>query len=114
MQANFLGVLATAVYMTDADQVPSGSDGWGHCGTRSGRALRTCSPPRHRQAALVRVWSAETSALRNVFGVGWVAVGDAACAFDPLSSLGICNALESGRSAADAIVVRCIRTTHVR
>src|SRR5207244_3275274 len=36
-------------------------------------------------------------------GEGWLAVGDAACSFDPLSSLGLCNALESGRLAALAI-----------
>ena len=34
---------------------------------------------------------------------GWVAVGDAASAYDPLSSLGICKALESGIRAADAL-----------
>jgi flavin-dependent dehydrogenase len=33
----------------------------------------------------------------------WVAVGDAASAYDPLSSLGICKALESGIRAADAL-----------
>jgi flavin-dependent dehydrogenase len=34
---------------------------------------------------------------------GWVAVGDAASAYDPLSSLGICKALESGLRAGKAI-----------
>jgi flavin-dependent dehydrogenase len=34
---------------------------------------------------------------------GWIAVGDAASAYDPLSSLGICKALESGMRAAAAI-----------
>jgi flavin-dependent dehydrogenase len=33
----------------------------------------------------------------------WLAVGDAATAFDPLSSQGICHALESGQQAALAI-----------
>ncbi len=34
---------------------------------------------------------------------GWIAVGDAACAFDPLSSSGIMHALRSGRRAATVV-----------
>jgi flavin-dependent dehydrogenase len=37
-------------------------------------------------------------------GSGWLAVGDAALAFDPLSSKGISNALYTGQRAAQAIV----------
>ena len=38
-----------------------------------------------------------TSRLGEVGGDRWLAVGDAAMAFDPLSSQGVCAALESGR-----------------
>jgi flavin-dependent dehydrogenase len=46
---------------------------------------------------------AESAALDRVHGAGWLAVGDAACSFDPLSSLGITHALRSGGWAASAI-----------
>jgi flavin-dependent dehydrogenase len=39
---------------------------------------------------------------------GLVAVGDAASTYDPLSSLGICKALESGTRAARAILAGCV------
>ncbi|WP_149030963.1 tryptophan 7-halogenase [Moorena producens] len=41
--------------------------------------------------------------LDQITGDGWLAVGDAACTLDPLSSAGIHKALESGIKAADAI-----------
>jgi flavin-dependent dehydrogenase len=39
---------------------------------------------------------------------GLVAVGDAASTYDPLSSLGICKALEAGMRAARGIVAGCV------
>jgi flavin-dependent dehydrogenase len=45
----------------------------------------------------------ETSRLERFSGEGWVAVGDAASMFDPLSSGGILKALRSGRGAAAAL-----------
>jgi len=50
-----------------------------------------------------RLWSANTSRLGSVVGPGWLAVGDAAVSFDPLSSQGIVTALECGLEAAEAI-----------
>ncbi|NEQ41543.1 MAG: NAD(P)/FAD-dependent oxidoreductase [Okeania sp. SIO3I5] len=41
--------------------------------------------------------------LEQTTGENWIAVGDAACKFDPLSSSGIYKALLSGIQAADAI-----------
>lgn len=41
--------------------------------------------------------------LDMIAGDGWLAVGDAACTFDPLSSAGIYKALRSGILAAEAI-----------
>ena len=45
-----------------------------------------------------------TSRLDRVTGLGWIAVGDAAIAFDPLSSQGIVTALDSGSRTAEAVV----------
>lgn len=47
-----------------------------------------------------RVFPAETHVLSQPCGAGWVAAGDASCAFDPLASLGIGYALTSGIQAA--------------
>ena len=44
--------------------------------------------------------------LDDVAGDGWLAVGDAACAFDPISSQGIHKALADGLAAASAIAER--------
>jgi flavin-dependent dehydrogenase len=51
-----------------------------------------------------RIQQAGSSRLDAVAGDGWVAVGDAAAAFDPLSSYGISSAMGSGFYAASAIV----------
>jgi flavin-dependent dehydrogenase len=45
-----------------------------------------------------------SSCRRSVFGAGWLAVGDSACSFDPISGRGIFNALRRARSASAAIM----------
>lgn len=50
-----------------------------------------------------RVVPADTSRLVPAVGLGWLAVGDAAAAYDPLSSYGICSALGTGYNSAEAI-----------
>jgi flavin-dependent dehydrogenase len=50
------------------------------------------------------VRSARSQHLDVVSGIGWLAVGDAAMAFDPLASQGIAKALEQGKRAASSIV----------
>lgn len=50
----------------------------------------------------VRVCEVGTTRLVPMAGQGWVAVGDAAATFDPLSSQGLSNALASGYFAARA------------
>ena len=40
---------------------------------------------------------------KNVFGADWVAVGDSASSYDPLSGWGIFKALRHGQAAAEAI-----------
>ena len=49
-----------------------------------------------------RVLPAASELLAEPAGEGWLAVGDAAASFDPLSSRGILSALASGIGAADA------------
>jgi flavin-dependent dehydrogenase len=51
----------------------------------------------------VKVHAAHSSYLMKPFGAGWLAVGDAAVAYDPLSASGIPRALDSGIWAARAI-----------
>lgn len=52
-----------------------------------------------------RLWTqpAGTAVTFPVQGDGWLCVGDAAAAYDPISSLGLERALGSGLAAADAI-----------
>ncbi len=50
--------------------------------------------------------AAHTATQEAVAGDGWLAVGDAALAFDPLSSQGLFNALYTGLAGADA-AYRC-------
>ena len=52
----------------------------------------------------VTLVDASTSFLNQYYGAGWLAVGDAAQSFDPLSSQGIYHALYSGKIAAEAIL----------
>jgi flavin-dependent dehydrogenase len=47
-----------------------------------------------------QLWAAGTQHLTAPQGEAWVAAGDAACAWDPLSSAGILKALRTGRLAA--------------
>jgi flavin-dependent dehydrogenase len=58
-----------------------------------------CSPP----PLLHRCCAASSRLEPGAAGAGWLAVGDAALAFDPLSSHGICSALWTGILAAEAI-----------
>lgn len=51
-----------------------------------------------------RVLDARSSRLEPAAGAGWIAVGDAAAAYDPLASHGVRHALASGRHGAEAIL----------
>jgi flavin-dependent dehydrogenase len=50
----------------------------------------------------IRIVQAESSFLDRVAGDGWLAAGDAAASFDPLSAQGITSAINSGMDAAYA------------
>jgi flavin-dependent dehydrogenase len=90
-------------FFTDSDVAPR------MCGAPAFRRLLGRAPA---TAARVRrlpsgtapfVTSAGTSRLTAVAGGAWLAVGDAAAAFDPLSSQGVETALSSALRAADAV-----------
>jgi flavin-dependent dehydrogenase len=72
--------------------------------------LRVSGVTRQRVAAhgfarpdRIQVLAAGSSLLPRPVGDGWIAVGDAAAAFDPLSSHGIASALAGGARAAESI-----------
>jgi flavin-dependent dehydrogenase len=57
----------------------------------------------YRAAGPLRVFQANSSRLDPIIGDGWLAAGDAAAAFDPLSSQGILTALYSGMHGAETV-----------
>lgn len=105
------GRLAVA-YMTDADLLNSSGArnqrGWIK---RVGELSLTSKRVEHCAGSLcklagsleLRVLPAESSRLRTIAGDRWLAVGDAAAAYDPLSSYGIASAMGSGYYAACAV-----------
>jgi len=58
----------------------------------------------YRFDAPAQITSAHSGRLEQCFGEGWLAVGDAAQSFDPLSGQGIFNALITGQKAAEALL----------
>ena len=103
--ARLPGDCAVVSWMSDSDLVHRSGlhrrDPWiGKLGrTRHVRGLL-------RGAALrseVAVRAAASHCLDRAAGDGWIAVGDAACAFDPLSSAGIVTGLRSGLEGARGI-----------
>jgi flavin-dependent dehydrogenase len=55
---------------------------------------------RAKPTTLPMIFAAQSQRLSKVAGTGWAAAGDAAMAFDPLSSHGITKALRSGKLAS--------------
>lgn len=69
-------------------------------------------PDEVRASALVeplRATDAAVQCAENVIGPGWLAAGDAALSFDPLSSQGVLFALYSGIHGAET-VIQCLAT----
>src|SRR6266511_5178466 len=100
-------------FLTDADLLPPRT-------TRTPRAWneRLALAPRIREAladagcrlhAGPRITDAAVAHLEQPAGPGWVAAGDAAVSFDPLSSQGIATALLMGREAGRAVVAMLTR-----
>jgi flavin-dependent dehydrogenase len=61
----------------------------------------------HDRPGDLHVRTARTQRLDQPNGEGWLAVGDAAMSFDPLSSEGISKGLEGGKKAAAAAAALC-------
>ena len=97
-----------AVYMTDADLLPRGHGSWR--AFWQARLQQTTHARARLQGldldAVPRVVAAGTSRLDRVSGDGWLAVGDAAVARDPLSAQGLVQALVSGVRAGEALARR--------
>ena len=64
------------------------------------RSEWTCQRGSGALVAPLRVWTAHSQRLSQICGDGWVAAGDAATTYDPLSSLGILKALRAGKIAS--------------
>lgn len=92
-------------YLTDADLLPRHKEHLRLYWDTQLQQTRLTQQRVNANAARVdfRLLAANTSTLDLVSGLGWLAVGDAATAFDPLSSHGITYALESGLRAARAV-----------
>lgn len=92
-----------AAFMTDADLARdrgmSDPDEW----SRAAASLPLIGPLVKNATGPITARSAESRRLDTVAGDDWLAVGDAASRFDPLSSQGILKALRSGTFAAYAI-----------
>ncbi|MYY13853.1 FAD-dependent oxidoreductase [Streptomyces sp. SID4919] len=98
-----------AVYFTDTDLVPPGL-------TTTQGFLDQLAATRHTgsRAEGRRPWpggvprrgAAHTARLEPAAGDGWIAVGDAATAYDPISSQGVLTALYTGKCAGEAVDAR--------
>jgi flavin-dependent dehydrogenase len=92
-------------YMTDADLIPQGGV---HVSEYWQNRLEQAPHTRSRTIGCMRETglrpvAANSYRMDRVTGNNWLAAGDAAIAFDPLSSQGIYHALKSGLLAARAI-----------
>lgn len=101
------GRLAVA-FMTDADlldrRLAAGDPETWHRGLAASRETRErVEAHGYRLAAAPRALPAESSRLDRIEGDGWLALGDAAAAYDPLSSHGIGSAMGSGYYGGQAI-----------
>lgn len=97
------GQRAVAAFMTDSDLIPRDGRGlvpfWEEQRARSELISRLHGPLTSLRTVVARsAWSGTVASGR------WLAVGDAAMAFDPLFGLGICQALASGWSSARVLL----------
>ncbi|WP_430402847.1 FAD-dependent monooxygenase [Fluviicola sp.] len=94
-------------FMTDAELLPKNyQNSSGYWDALTGTTLIRSLFPEHFQPEkdmVLHTQSAETSFLESIYGENWLAVGDAAFAYDPISSYGITSALGTGCYAGNAI-----------
>ena len=91
-----------AAFITDADLIGNPAAAWA-------TALAEAPETHGRIGALPRdpaptVVLADTAELDRAWGPGWIAIGDAAASFDPLSGDGVLRAMQDGIGAARAIL----------
>lgn len=94
-----------AAYMTDSDlaeRAIRARDGWLAALAATDHTLRRVREGCYTPLAGPRILQANSSILDRIVGDCWLAAGDAAAAFDPLSSYGITSALGGGYYAATA------------
>ena len=95
-----------AAFMTDADLLPRGNDEsrrfWKE--RLRGAPLTSTLLPNPDDLGELRIRPSNTVRLDRIGGPGWLAVGDAAVAYDPLSSQGILKAMESGCRAGEVVI----------
>lgn len=101
------GRLAVA-FLTDVDlldrRLAAGHpDAWQRSLSESSATRDRVEAHGYRLKAPLRALPAESSRLDRIDGDGWLALGDAAAAYDPLSSHGIGSAMGSGYYAGHAI-----------
>ena len=104
--APLCGGHCVCMFMTDADLLQPGPRAalatWEERLRRTDH-VRWCKQAYPAMTRLV-VRAARSQRLDRIAGPGWIAVGDAAIAFDPLSSQGIAKGLAHGRQAAEAVL----------
>jgi flavin-dependent dehydrogenase len=92
--------------LTDADLAPAGlrtKRGYQLLLSRTAHVSTCLDTNDYEFQTTVKTTSANSSRLGCSTGNGWVAVGDAALSFDPVSSQGILNALFTGMKAGEAV-----------
>lgn len=95
------------VFLADSDLLRSAvtaPTGWWQRLRRTSATLERVAANGYEAPASLRVLPAESSRLDVIAGDGWIALGDAAAAYDPLSSHGIASAMGSGFYGGHAIV----------
>jgi len=103
--AGLPGSLRVAACLTDADLAarlqPGDSAGWARLLSTAERVSALLAGARPQGPVTIR--AAQSRRLTPAAGPGWLAVGDAASLFDPLSAQGILKGLRSGVFASYAI-----------
>ncbi|MDD7933753.1 NAD(P)/FAD-dependent oxidoreductase [Actinomycetospora straminea] len=94
------GLLAVA-FMTDGDLLDRRA--WRSLLERTDATWARVRHHSYTVTGAVRVAPADTSRLDTIAGEGWLALGDAAAAYDPLSSYGVGSAMGSGFYGGNAI-----------
>jgi flavin-dependent dehydrogenase len=92
-----------AVFLTDRDLIAGGSGKvWRGALEAALHTRRRLAPIGARQTAIA-IRAAHSARVEPVAGRDWLAVGEAATAFDPLAARGIAHALDSGLRAGDVV-----------